>query len=83
MCAEKSAREEATSVFEQLKDVAYKVNSLRTITQRSMLTQEEMVCVGVNMVVVYITFSMCMLLYFCNSHFFILLKGVVIVTYMC
>ncbi|KAK1352026.1 coiled-coil domain-containing protein SCD2-like [Heracleum sosnowskyi] len=37
-----SAREAATSAFEQLKYVAYEVNSLRTMTQRSMLTQEEM-----------------------------------------
>ncbi|WOG82790.1 hypothetical protein DCAR_0101958 [Daucus carota subsp. sativus] len=37
-----SAREAATSAFQQLKDVASELSSLKTMTQRSMLTQEEM-----------------------------------------
>ncbi|XP_073029158.1 coiled-coil domain-containing protein SCD2-like [Primulina eburnea] len=37
-----AARDEATSTLEQLHDVKNEVNSLRTITQRTILTQEEM-----------------------------------------
>lgn len=43
MIFSKNAREEATSALDQLHEVEKEVKSLRTITQRMILTRDEMV----------------------------------------
>lgn len=40
-----AARDEATAALEQLHEADYEIKSLRTMTQRMILTQEEMVCI--------------------------------------
>ena len=47
-CVDQNAKEAAAAVVEQLNGAESEVKALRTMTQRMILTQKEMVCTNIN-----------------------------------